>query len=81
VIPERIIFVSRGITVFIYIIRANYKEFCVIANSMKNIAARRSVTFPVILPYAVGRGSVLGIGIRRRLDDPGIKTLWGSETF
>jgi hypothetical protein len=48
---------------------------------MKIIAAPRNVTFPVIIDYAVGWGSVVGIGIRGRLDGLGIKSWWGSETF
>ena len=56
-----------------------YTEFRVSANSTKNIAAPRNVTFPVIIAYAVGRGSAVGIGIRCRLDGPGIESRWGSE--
>jgi len=60
---------------FLYIIhRQLYTAFRVTADKMKIIAAPRKVTFTVIIDYAVGRGSVGGIGIRCRLDGPGIES-------
>jgi hypothetical protein len=44
---------------------------------MGKIAKPRNVTFPAIIDYSVGRGSVVNIGIRFRLDGPEIKSLWG----
>jgi hypothetical protein len=61
--------------------RQLYTAFRVTADSMKNIIVLRNVTFTVIIDYAVGQGSVVGIGTRCRLDGPGIETRWGRETF
>jgi hypothetical protein len=61
--------------------REKYTVFRVAADRIKNIAAPRNITFPVIIDYAVGWGSIVGIGIRCRLDGPGIDSRWGRETF
>ena len=61
--------------------RQLYTAFRVNADSMKNIIVPRNVTFSVIIDYAAGRGSVVGIGTRYRLDGPGMQSRWGRENF
>jgi hypothetical protein len=56
--------------------REKCTAFRVTADSTGKIVIPKNVTFPVIIDYAVGRGSVVGIGIHCRLDGPEIETRW-----